>query len=107
MDQRWPRWLETDEDEPPPVDEACAYPLHCPRCEGKTESCGAACVPFSTHLDDIMSATDWLPPSYPDAVNAPTATSNRRFHCHTGLWGHCITCKLLVSIQPEGKEGAT
>ena len=101
LDDWSPSWLEPDEEEVAAPEDDKAYPLHCPRCEGKTEQCGAAGVGFSTNLVKIMLATDWLPSSYEGAVNAPTPTPDRRFETSKGLWGHCNKCKLLVSIHPE------
>ena len=104
LDEWQPAWLESDEDELPPIDAANAYPLHCPRCERKTELCGVPGAQFSTNLQRIQMVTDWLPSAYDCSVNAPTATPDRSFNTHAGLWGRCVPCKLLVSIQDPTAE---
>ena len=97
MDEWKPSWLEADDDEPPEIDDERVYPLHCPRCESKTERCGTVGIEFSTNLEIIVKATEWLPSSYPGAVNAPEPTIDRRFLTNVSLWGHCRKCKLLVT----------
>ena len=102
MDDWQPTWLKEDDDEPPALDDANAYSLHCPKCEGKTERHGAdSSIEFSTSLRIIMNATEWLPSSYKHAMNAPEAVSERRFLTRTGLFGHCLKCKLLVQATVE------
>ena len=92
-----------EDDEPPPVDDAKADPLHCPRCERKTLLCGDASggTEFSTNLRIISNETEWLPTAYKGAVNAPEATSERRFMTNTGTFGHCGVCKLIVQATLE------
>ena len=101
MDEWQPEWLDEDEDEPPPVDEEDQYPLHCPRCEAKTRQCGEEGVQFATALTIIQGATDWLPSSYGMSLNAPVPALERRFFTHTGTWGHCVKCKLVVQATIE------
>ena len=102
MDEWQPSWLEEDEDEPPALDDAKVYSLHCPRCEGRTEQHGAeTSIEFSTSLRIITNATEWLPSSYKHAMDAPEAVSERRFLMRTGTFGHCVKCKLLVQATIE------
>lgn len=101
MDEWQPSWLDVDEEEPLTVDDAGAYPLPCPRCDAKTEQCGKlAGVTFSTNMQRIMHASEWLPAEYEGAVNAPTPTPDRSFDVDTGVWGRCLKCKLLVNLRP-------
>ena len=105
MDEWQPAWLDEDDDEVPELDRADAYPLHCPRCEGKTKRYGEGGLEFSTSLRIVVSATEWLPSSYKYAMNAPEAVSERRFLISTGQFGHCVKCKLLVQATVEAGEG--
>lgn len=101
MDEWQPSWLERDDDEEPPVDEAAAYPCHCPACEGKTVRYGARVNEFATSTRILVDLTEWLTQSYKYAANAPQAVSERRFMTAMGQFGHCINCRLLVQATLE------
>ena len=94
------------DDEPPPVDEGAAYPCHCPACEGLTVRCGVVGTEFATSTRLLVSLTEWLTEEYKYAANAPQPVSERRFLTHTGVYGHCVKCKLLVQATVETNDSS-
>ena len=100
MDEWEPAWLDVDEEDSPLVEDDQAYPLPCPRCDAKTEACGpVGGKTFSTNMERIMAATDWLPRSYEGGANAPNP-SMRNFDVHLAQKGRCGKCQLLLSVVP-------